>query len=283
MQVVRLRAPKARVQNAKLNLGGQRVDNQSSGSDISPRRYAFNVREATIMDFDDRNKAQLETTLAELGKILTITIIAVVKGIDLATGARFDAFALSKSALDVLVSALQMARQRAAVETLSLLRVALESGSTALHISQNVNAYEQYKGGKYKSTAAISFAKNDIPILGEIWGALSNSAVHITQLGYGPRLERDEHGNLNPTISVECSIRSHQPFQDQLLLSFVSLVATIVLKITELTLFQQSHLHESWLKLPGTQMEYFHNTDALISKYYADVTSISETKAGGEE
>jgi hypothetical protein len=259
------------------------VDNQSSRSDLSPRRYAFDVREATIRDFDDGNKAQLETTLAELGKILMIKIIAVAKGCDLATGARFDAFALSKSALDVLVSALQMARQRAAVETFSLLRVALESGSTALHISRNVHAYEQYTMGKYKSTDAISFAKSAVPILGEIWGALSNSAVHITQLGYGPRLNRDEHGNLTPTVSIECNIRSHQPFQDQLLLSFVSLVATIVLKITELTLFQQSHSREAWLKLPGTQMEYFHNTDALISKYYADVTSISETKAIGEE
>ena len=259
------------------------MDNQGLDVSISPRRYAFDVREATMRDFDDKNKAQLETTLAELGKILAIEIFTVAKGGDLTTGARFASFALSKSAVDILISALHMARQRATMETLVLLRVALETGGTALHISRDVSAYEQYKSGKYKSDNSIGCAKKEITNFGKIWGLLSDHAVHITELGYGPTLEQDEHGSLNPTISIQYSIIGGQPFDDHKLLSFISLVTAIVLKITEITLFQQSHLGKPWLNLPGTQMEYFHNTDALISKYLADITSIPETKAGEEE
>lgn len=258
------------------------MDNHCLDVSISPRRYAFDVREATTRDFDDKNKAQLEAILAELGKILTIEIFTVAREGDLTIGARFDSFALSKNAVDILISALHMARQRAIMETLVLLRVALETGGTALHISKDAIAYEQYKNGKYHSTDSIKCANKDIPNFGKIWGLLSNHAVHITKLGYGPVLKQEE-GNLSPTISIQYSIRAGHPFDDHKLLSFISLIIAVVLKITEITLFQQSHLGKPWLNLLGTQMEYFHDTDALISKYLADITSISETKAGEEE
>lgn len=242
------------------------MKNQIPIPDISPRRYAIEARDATVRDFDEKNKTQLDVTLAELNKILAVKLIVVAKGCDLAAGARYDAFALTKSALDVIVSALHMARQRATVEMFALLRVALESGSTALHITNNTDAYKKYKSGEYKSTRAISYANKAIPILAELWGLFSNSSVHITQLSFGPRL-KEEDGRLTPSVVLECDVRKHKPIQDELLLCFISLVSAIVLKITQLTLFQQSPLHEDWLRLAGTHIEHFCNTDERISQY----------------
>src|ERR1041384_1571667 len=115
--------------------------------DMSIRKYAFTARDATALDFDENNKAQLDSTLAELQKILTVKLLVLYRGCDFATVAHYDAFALTKSALDVLVSAVHMARQRAIVEAMSLLRIALECGGTGLHISRESEAYSRYKSG----------------------------------------------------------------------------------------------------------------------------------------
>lgn len=250
------------------------MENQIPIPGISIRRYAIDVRDATVRDFDEKNKAQLDDTLAEINKIFAVKVIVVAKGCDFdLTGPRYDCFALTKSALDVLVSALHMARQRAVPEMFSLLRIAVESAGTALHIANSADAYELYKKAKYKSTAAVSFAKNAVPILGEIWGAFSNTSVHISRLGFGPRLERHENGHLIPSVVLQCDLRKHEQLQDKIALSFVSLVSTIVLKITELTLFHQSPLYEDWLRLAGTEFEYFSNTNERMMQYYEEIQS----------
>ncbi|MGD1020242.1 MAG: hypothetical protein ABSA12_13100 [Verrucomicrobiia bacterium] len=251
-----------------------------SEQDFSIRQYTFGAREATTRDFDEKNRAQLDLTLAELQKILAIKVLVVFKGCDIGTMARYDAFALTKSALDVLVSSVHTARQRAGVETGSLLRIALECGATAVHISQDSDAYERYKNGDYKSTRAISFTKTLIPVLGEIWGAFSEVAVHANVRGFGPKLEPDEKGYLARSIILEYASRKWQPAQDQALLTMISLVvAEIVLKMTELIVLEKSPSHEKWLRLVGTQMEYTSNTDDQITKYYEELRSYSRKHA----
>jgi hypothetical protein len=258
------------------------MDDQEFRAIGTIRDYALEAREATVRDFDNKNKTQLETTLAELGKLYAVKLMGILKNVGLeegTAGAQFEVYALGKSSLDVLVSALQMARQRAPLEVFSLLRIALEAGCTSLQISRDADAYRRYMTGSYKSTAAIRFAKTLIPVVGEIWGDLSNAAVHITQRGYGARLEVDENGDLVPGVTFECALRSQLPFQDGLLLSFISLVTIIVLKMIELTLSAEAS--GAWLKLAGGQVKYFHNSDALISKYLADIKAVPAIEAGG--
>lgn len=243
------------------------VKKTGSKQDVSIRQYALRAREQTLSDFDDKNKSQLDIALATLQKILVLKLLVVSRGCDFKTMAHYEAFALTKSALDVLVSALHMARQRAVVETITLLRVALECGATALHISHDSDACACYKEGEYHSTKATAFAKKFVPVFGEIWGTLSEMAVHINLIGFGPKMKPGNKGELIRKVVLEYGCRKHQPVQDQVALTLISLVATIILKITELILFERSKVYEGALQLVGTQTIYMSNTDAKILEY----------------
>ena len=149
------------------------------------------MRDDTTKDFDVKNNIQLTSTLSQLQQLLAIKLIAAAEG-GIGTQAQFQAFSVIKRVLDILVSAIQMARQRAAIEALILLRVALEASSTALQISCEEEAYEQYMIGKYNSPKAITFAKGVLPVIGEVYGHLSKAAVHTNQSAYGPLAYVDE-------------------------------------------------------------------------------------------
>ena len=125
---------------------------------LSIEHYALQVRADTIRDFDVKNASQLQATLSQLRQILVIKLMAASEG-GISSQAQFQAFSVMKRVLDILVSAIQMARQRGTIETFILLRVALEASSTALHISRDQDAYERYMIGKYDSPKAITFAK----------------------------------------------------------------------------------------------------------------------------
>jgi hypothetical protein len=242
--------------------------------DASLERLAFATREETIKDFDIKNKVGLDSTLGQIGKLHAINLMILVNGRDFSLWPRYESFALMKSSLDLLISALHMARQRAVLETFALLRVALESGCTALHIWNCPDAYEQFKNGDYKSTSAISFSKSAISIVGELWGGFSNLAVHITRAGFGPKTGQDQDGESNGSVTFEFGIRKHLPLQDTLLLKHISLVSAILLKILESIVLEPSELNKSWLKLAGTQMNYFNDTDKEILMYYSEIRSI---------
>jgi hypothetical protein len=243
---------------------------------FSIEHYALQVCDDTTKDFDLKNKAQLHTTLSQLQQLLVIKLVGAAEG-GIRTDAQLQAFSVIKKVLDILVSAIQMARQRGAIEVFTLLRVALEASSTALHITHDQDAYQQYLIGKYNSPKAITFAKAHVPVIGEIYGHLSKAAIHINQPAYGPRRELDENGDLLETLLFEFTIKEHLPIQDSLLLSFISLVAVIVLKITELVLLEDDESLEGWLRLPGTRMKYISNSDARIAKFLDEIQAAPGT------
>jgi hypothetical protein len=131
---------------------------------FSIEHYALQVREDTKVDFDIKNKAQLKTTLSQLQQLLTIKLIAASEG-GINTQARFQALSIIKKVLDILVSSIQMARQRGAIEVFILLRVALEASSTALQISCDENAYQQYIIGRYDAQKRFHLRKSLYPSL----------------------------------------------------------------------------------------------------------------------
>ena len=237
---------------------------------FSIEHYALQMRNDTIKDFDGKNKDQLKSTLCQLQQLLTIKLVAAAEG-GINTQAQFQAFSVIKRVLDLLVSAVQMARQRAAIEVFILLRIALEAGSTALQISRDEEAYRQYVIGKYNSPKAITFAKSIIPEIGEVYGHLSKAAVHTNRVAYGPLAEQDENGDLTETLTFEFILREHLPIQDSILLSFISLIAVIVLKITELVLLKEDDSLKGWFQLPGTRMKYISNSDKRIAKFLDEI------------
>ena len=242
---------------------------------FSIEHYALQIRNDTITDFDTKNENQLSSTLSQLQQLLTIKLVAAAEG-GINTQAQFQAFSVIKRVLDVLVSAVQMARQRADIEVLILLRVALEAGSTALQISRDEEVYQQYVIGRYNSPKAITFAKGLLPVIGEVYGHLSKTAVHTNQVAYGPLAELDEN------LTFEFIIREHLPIQDSILLSFISLVAVIVLKITELVLLKEDDSLKGWFQLPGTRMKYLSNSDKRIAKYLDAIKAAPKMAENGQ-
>jgi hypothetical protein len=120
--------------------------------------YAINLREQTARQFDQTNATRLNQTLGDVNRVIFIKVVALMKGCNIGVGARFDAFALTTKSVDVLVSALHMARQRAVLETFTLLRVALETACTSYHIFKDQDAYTEYLGrvNLFRPSNAIS-------------------------------------------------------------------------------------------------------------------------------
>lgn len=239
--------------------------------------YLVSSREATTKEFDEANRDRLHDTMGSIGKVLSLQMILLAHGFE-PSGTRFEACALIKTALDTLVSALHLARHRANIEVACLLRSALEAACTALHICRNESAYENFLEHSYHSTKSIHAAKQEIPVVGEIWGALSQVAVHITRSGHGPKIERDDSdGRLVMTIDINFKARSAgQPFEDAAVLTLISTCAEIVARTQELCLLDQDSARPGWRRAAGTSLMLSDFGNSSIDRYHREFLSLTE-------
>lgn len=248
---------------------------ESPSPDISARQLAITARDRTVLDFDAINQEELADVLGNLQKVITLRLAAVVTGVEIGLGARFDALALFQTASDIVVSSLQMARQRAVLESLTLLRVALECGATALHAVSDSDAYTRLLSGEYKSTKALGYAAKLVPQIGMIYGALSEVAVHTTLESFGPVYRLDE-GRSTKATETHFGVRPPRgKEQDARVLTLISLVTLVLIKVGEAILTEGTEKSPSWRRLVGTDKLYFHDTGGLIERYYAAVLSWS--------
>jgi len=245
--------------------------------------YAIAARERTVRDFDVINSEQIKEVTKDFQKVLTLVLYSLLRGADIGAEARFDAFAVSKTSFDVLVSAFHMVRQRAGLESLALLRVALESACTALHTHREPCAHQALRSGGYKSTSAISYGKRHVPLVGELYGALSSSSIHVNYLTFGPRWEATADGETTKSININYGVRpASTSTQDAMLLTLTSLVTMILLKVIEMILTEDAEGHGEWRRLVGTPDVYFHATDHLIELYHDRFKQISAQQVDGE-
>ncbi len=95
-------------------------------------------------------------------------------------------YGLLQNALQGLGSATVLLRSGFPKQALVLIRQAIEIAATVIHIvgDDTRKALADFTNGKYESSKSITKAKSAIPIIGELWGFLSNSYVHITAM-YG--------------------------------------------------------------------------------------------------
>lgn len=230
--------------------------------------YAFDARAKTAAEFRGKNADLVEDTLSELNRLYTAEMACVIYGADVSATPRFDAFALFVRALEALISSLHLATHRQAGESLVLMRLSLESAATAVHICSCKKALAQYCKFTYKSTSAISNAKKIVPIIGELWGSISTVAVHVN-LGHGPFYQPSEDGEGTVgTIEVPLAEKRSAPGQDEMMLTLISLISNVDLRLFEETLLEKSPAYDGWLQMPGTQHSYVCPTEEMIRKYY---------------
>jgi len=139
----------------------------------------LNDREKTIVSFDHDYNEKISDIIANLNTIIYNFTYFLFKAPNQAFSDEKDSTFLLLRSIDYLFSAISLMRQRAFFETLTILRLAIEASSTAFHIYKDKEKLKEFKAGKYKSTKSINFSRKYIPRLGEIWGALSQSAVHV--------------------------------------------------------------------------------------------------------
>lgn len=229
------------------------------------REYFFGCRQRTEQAFDEANRDGIERAIRSIGSILTLHVILNIRGATL-FDCRFDAFALLKSALDMLVSALHLARQRDNVGAGCLLRAALESACTALHISTEEKAYTNFTNGTYHSTKSIAAAKRHIPVVGQLWGALSEAVVHTNAKTHGPRWRRgDNPEEFVGSVDFEFQAIRAEPIQDSMTLTLITLTAEIVARAQEISLLDDDPTQPGWRKVPGTTLIFCSGTDKAIN------------------
>lgn len=254
--------------------------------------YVFEAREKTAGEFRKKNTRLVEETLSELNGLYAVEMACVIYGADISRSPRFDAFSVFVKALEALVSAFHLASHRQVLESLALMRLSLESASSALHICKCQKTFGQYCKATYKSTSAISYAKKVVPIIGELWGALSRIAVHTNFRSHGPFYQPSDDGEgITGNIHVSLAAKEETPGQDKTLLTLISLIANVDLRLFEEALLEKSSMHDGWLQFPGTHHSYTCPTDKKIQKYHekfvrmpdiyaAEASKSSTNKAG---
>jgi hypothetical protein len=260
-------------ENPAVETRGDKAPEPTSTLTSLFREYLFASRDQTAKAFDEANHDTLPETICSIGKVFSMHLILTAHDADL-MGLRFEAFALSKAALDTLVSALHLARQRANIEVACLLRSALEVACTALHISTDPKSYENYLEHNYQSTKAISAAKKRIPEVGGLWGALSQAAVHVNRRSHGPTWLQDEQGgDWVASVDFSFTARTAQPFQDRKALTLISLTAEIVARVQELSLLEEDAARPGWRRIPGTSTLFCSGTERAIRERHDQLLS----------
>jgi len=233
-------------------------------------------REITAASFDGLNEDALSVTLGDIELVKATLTLAVLKSEPMDFDPWFHAIALFNRAWETLVSSIHLARHRVPVDAFALLRVAVETAAVAVHITRDPVAFESYlgrSGKKYKATQAITPVQSLIPRLPEVWGALSEAAIHMNVRTFGPG--RDADGS--PVINLFS--RAADPRQDKQSLCGVSLAAALVLRAVELVLFEESSQMPGWLKLSGSSMHAIPTAERLVERRYQEFTSAEHEAA----
>lgn len=234
-------------------------------------------RAITATSFDSVNEKALAASLGDIERIRVTLTFAVCESDPTSFDPWYEAVALLNRAQEMLVSSVCLARHRVLGDAFVLLRVAVESAAVAVHVSRDRAAFERYmepSGRKYRASHSIGAVRSLIPRLPEVWGALSQAAIHPNSRTFGPSCEE---GGDNRVIHL--SGRSADPFRDRLSLRGVSLAAALVFRAAELVLFDESTTDLEWLQLPGSSMRAMAAAERLVERRYQEFTSWEQEAA----
>jgi len=235
------------------------------GSDTAARE-----REITEASFDDANEDALSVTHSDIAFVKTTLTFATLMSEPTDFDQWFHAVALLNRARETLESSVHLVRHRVPVDAFALLRVAVETAAVAVHITRDPVSFESYLGlsrEKYAATQAITRVRSLIPRLPEVWGSLSQTAIHVNVRAFGP--SRDAGGHR----VVDLFSRKADPLQDRQSLRGVSLAAALVFRAAELVLFDESSNKPGWLKLPGSAMHATATAEKLVERRYQEFIS----------
>ena len=116
-------------------------------------------------------------------------------------------YGLLTNALNTLGSTAVLLRSGFDKQALVLVRQAIEIASTVIHIvgDDTRRALNEFVTGNYSSTKSLNKAKAAIPVIGELWGFLSNTYVHINSIYGSPhRVRAYKEGEQTIIEVIDC-------------------------------------------------------------------------------
>lgn len=239
---------------------------------LTAKYFIYDKINKTKKDFDSKNKELISSVESVIITAQVTKIIGILKGANFTYGNKIYFFSLLSKAEDMIVSSFHLARQRAAIETFSILRIAIEAIATAIHISEDKKALNNYLKGSYKSTDSISYSKKYIPIIGKIWGAFSQAVIHINNKIYGPKVKIVKN-KLHESLTINYEIIQSDGKADSLMLIAVHLVAVMVQRAFEIIFFKEDFSEgQLCFSIPDTNLKiydtrYSDRIDNLYNKF----------------
>ena len=240
----------------------------------------YNKIENTKKDFDSKNKELLMEVESEIITAHVSKLIGPLKGANFITEDRIYFLSLLFKAENIVINSFHLARQRAFIEAFSVLRIAIEAIATAIHISKDKEALSNYLDSNYKSTSSISYSKEYIPIIGEMWGAFSKAVVHINSKTYGPEIEVNKN-KLCESITIDYKTHPPNDRLDNLVLIAIQLIAAMVHRAFEIIFFKEVIFKGiSCLSVPDTDLiiagiKYSDKINNLYNKFL-DVDNLNK-------
>jgi len=245
---------------------------------ITAKDIIYNKIENTKKDFDSKNKELLMKVESEIITAHASKLIGFFKGANFITKNKIYFLSLLLKAENMVINSFHLARQRAFIETLSILRIAIEAIATAIHISKDKKALDNYLNSNYKSTNSINYAKKYIPIIGEMWGAISKTVVHINSKTYGPDIEINKN-KVYGSIKINYEVHTSNEGSDKLVLIAIQLIAVMIQRAFEIIFFKEVIFKGiPCLKIPDTDLiifgrKYSSRINDLYNKFL-DVSSL---------
>jgi len=233
-------------------------------------------REKSIASFDHDYKEKIDDIIADLNTIIYNFTYFLFKAPNQLSDEKDSTFLLLRS-IDYLFSAISLMRQRACFETLTILRLVIETSSTAFHISKDREKLKEFKAGKYKSIESIKFSKKYIPRLGEIWGALSQSAVHVNPIhGIYYTYTKDKYLIEGGSICIGEKEKNEK--QDYMLIILTKLSYNIIYRFFELIFYQDAKYKGSDIKYNKESglVKIAKKTEEIIDELLTELKNNSE-------
>ena len=191
--------------------------------------YINDDRINIILDFNERYSENLKTLNSEIQEIIELWIFNKTTRCSDDNPRIVEAELLLFRSIDYLISAIELTKQRAYIESGVIMRLTIETASTAINIFFDDKSFVEYKQNKFKSTNSISFSKKHIKIIGELWGALSELMVHPNTY-HGILSQKIENNIIKESCYIDIGIKKPDDFKDKQMILFLRLTTSIILK-----------------------------------------------------
>jgi hypothetical protein len=195
----------------------------------------FGRRKKEEDEFREYYKKDINDILAHINNIRFIQNIFFLSEPN-TTSCIFDEIAIVNKSIDFISSSLVLLAHGSILESLAIIRMAIESSCSALLIHFDEDARNKYLCNDMKifqSSKAITYAKNKIKYVGNLYGILSNAAVHVNKRSFGPKIvQKDDDGNI--VLNLEPFFLEGTKENKKALILLIYLVTFIVERINEI-------------------------------------------------